>query len=115
MGKINKEKIKSVYNRDLVSLEILKVDQYFKNEEEAEKYYDTQVKHKYYLIDDLSQPYIIKISFTDNQKKIRSIDPEFIPEGDQYEISETVQDILRENMFPVIKSNFPDKRENNEK
>jgi len=111
-AKVNKEKVKAAYKKDLVSLEILQVPQNFKDETEAEDYYNATVKHKYYIIDDLSKPYLIRLSYSENKKEIRSIDPEFIPEGDQYELSESVQDILRENMFPVIKSDFPQKEEN---
>ena len=110
-SKVDKEKVKAAYTRDLISLEILRTKKHFDSPEEAEKYYDKKVKHKTYIVDDLTQPYIIRIAYTESKKDIRSVDPEYIDEGDQYELSETIQDILRENMFPVIKSNFPQKED----
>jgi hypothetical protein len=110
---IDKEKIKAVYKRDLISLEILKTKKALKNIEEAEEYYNDRVQHKFYIIDDLDSNYIIRISTSEAKKELRSVDPDHIPEIDQFELSESIQDILKENLFPVIKSQFP-KKENNE-
>jgi hypothetical protein len=109
--KINKEKVVNAYKRGLVSLEIIKLKKMPVDIEEAEKLYDDLVKHKTYLIDDLSEPYMIRLVYTENKAKLNSVDPDNISEGDQYELSESIQEILRENHFPVIESNFPQKKE----
>jgi hypothetical protein len=109
--KVDKEKVKAAYTRGLVSLEILKAKKNFKDTQEAEEYYDEIVHHRTYLVDDLTEQYVVRLSYTDKKNKLNTVDPEQIPEIDQYELSETIQDILRENMFPVIKSNFPQKEE----
>ncbi len=104
----DKERVKAAYTKDIISLEIIKTQEKFETQKEAEEYYDARVNHKIYLIDDLAQNYFIRLSYTDVKKEISSVDPEHIEEGDQYELSETIQEILRENLFPVIKSNFPE-------
>lgn len=109
--KVDKEKVKAAYTRGLVSLEILKPKKHLRDTKEAEEYYDELVHHKMYLVDDLTEQYIVRLSYTDKKNKLNNVDPDQIPEIDQYEISETIQDILRENMFPVVKSNFPEKKE----
>jgi hypothetical protein len=113
--KIDKEKNKEVYRKDIVSLEILKTKETFDSVEEAEKYYNDRVQHYTYIPDDLSSNYIIRISVTEKKKELRSVDPDHIPEIDQYELSETIQDILREHRMPIIKSNFPQKEDSDEK
>ncbi len=105
--KVNREKVKAAYNQDVISLEIIKTKEKLETPEEAEAYYEERVQHKIYLIDDLSENYIVRFSFTEKKQELQTVDPDHIPEGDQYELSESIQDILRENMFPVIDSNFP--------
>ncbi len=107
----DKTKIKAAYNNDIVSLEILKVPATaeIKTVEEANEYYNERVNHKMYVIDDLVDNYIIRLSYTDKKQELKSVDPEHIEEADEYELSETIQEILRENLFPVIESNFPQK------
>lgn len=112
---INKEKAKKIYTHGLVSLEVLELAKMPANEEQAEEIYQSIVKHKTYIVDDLSKPYLIRIAYTENKSALKSVDPEYLDEGDQYEISETIQDILRENDFPVIKSDFPNKDQSNQK
>lgn len=109
IDKVDKEKVKDAYTKGLVSLEVIKLKERPETTEEAEALYDKIVKHKTYLVDDLPDPYIIRLSYTENKSKLRSIDPDHMDEADQFEISESIQDILRENNFPVIKSKFPDK------
>jgi xanthine phosphoribosyltransferase len=70
-----KEKVKAVYNNDLVSLEILKVKKTMHTPEEAEEYYNDRVKTKYYVIDDLDENYIIRLSYTEKKKELKSVDP----------------------------------------
>jgi len=106
---VDKNKVKAVYRRDIVSLEILKTPEKLKTVEEAEAYYDERVQHKMYLIDDLESNYMIRLSFTEKKKELSSVDPEHIPEIDGFELSESIQEILKENLFPVIKSNFPER------
>lgn len=105
--KIDKDKVKAAFQNDIISLEIMKTKEKLATPEEAEKYYNDRVQHKVYLIDDLEENYVIRLSFTEKKKELSSVDPEHIEEGDQFELSESIQEILRENLFPVIKSNFP--------
>ncbi len=106
---VDKERVKAAYNNDIVSLEIMRVPATaeLKTTEEAEAYYSERVNHKMYLINDLEDNYIIRLSYTEKKQELKSVDPDHIEEGDQYELSETIQEILRENLFPVIESNFP--------
>jgi hypothetical protein len=50
---------------------------------------------------------MVRLSYTENKSTLKSVDPEFIDDIDKFELSESIQDILRENGFPVIESNFP--------
>ncbi len=108
---VDKDKVKAAYNKDIISLEIIKTPEHFKTVEEAEEYYQARVEHRTYLIDDLDTPYMVRLSFTEKKKEISSVDPEHLPEQDEFELSESIQDILRENLFPVIKSNFPEQKD----
>jgi hypothetical protein len=92
--------------KELVSLEILTF------REDVTGYSEDQLKEKYRsfketftLIDDLSQPYVIR-SVIGNHKDIRSLEPELIPECDRFEVSESVQEILKNGELPVYKSEF---------
>jgi len=92
--------------KELVSLEILT----FK--EDVSEFTPEQIKEKYRsynesftVINDLSQPYVIRTVVGD-YKDIRSYEPDMIPESDRYEIAESIQDILKDNDLPVYKSDF---------
>jgi len=106
--KINKEKVKDVYTRGLVSLEVIKLKEMPANVDEAETLYNDIVKHKTYLIEDLTEPYIVRVSYTENKSKLRSVDPDRLDDIDAFELGESIQEILKENGFPVIKSDFPE-------
>jgi hypothetical protein len=106
--KVDKEKVKNVYTRGLVSLEVIKLKEAPADVQEAEELYDEIVKHKTYLVDDLTDPYLIRLSYTENKSKLRSIDPNALDDIDAFELGESVQEILKENGFPVIKSEFPE-------
>ena len=106
--KIDKEKVKEVYTKGLVSLEVIKLRESPVDVKEAEELYTEIVKHKTYLIDDLADPYIIRLSFTENKSRLRSVDPDRLEDMDAFELGESIQEILKENGFPVIKSEFPD-------
>ena len=108
---VDVNKVKDMYTKGIVSLEIIKLKEQPKDIEEAEKMYEDMVKIKTYLVDDLSAPYMIRLAYTENKSKLKSVDPDHMDEMDHYEISETIQDIFRENNFPVIKSEFPEKPE----
>ncbi len=110
---VNKERARAAYNNDIVSLEIMRVPATadLKTTEEAEAYYNERVNHKMYLVDDLEDNYIIRLSYTEKKQELKSVDPEHLQDADQYELSETIQEILRENLFPVIESNFPKEKE----
>jgi hypothetical protein len=116
LKKIEKDEVTEKYMKGLVSLEILKVPKEISTVEEAEKLYDDLVETKSYLIDDLSRPYLIRIAYTTNKSKLRSTDPDSIIDADLYELSESIQEISKENNFPVIKSNFPnpDEKDSND-
>jgi len=107
--KVDKEKAKLAFTRGLVSLEVLKLKDMPSSIEEAEELYDKIVKYKTYLVDDLSQPYLIRLAYTENKTRLNSVDPMTLDEGDQFELSESIQDILRENKFAVNKSEFPER------
>ncbi len=109
LTKKEKEKVKDVYTKGLVSLEVIKLKTEPESLEAAEELYDNIVKHRTYLVDDLKDPYLIRVSWTENKSKLRSVDPDHMDEIDQYELSESIQEILKENNFPVIKSEFPEK------
>lgn len=106
---VDKEKVKDAYTKGIVSLEIIKLKEQPASLEEAEKIYDKTVKVKTYLVDDLSDPYMVRLAYTENKAKLRSVDPDHMDEIDHFEMSETIQEILKENNFPVIKSEFPEK------
>ena len=106
-----KEKVKGVYNKGLVSLEILKVPREVTDIQAAEELYNETVKTKTFLIDDLPNTYVIRLAYTEKKNKLRSVDPEFLEEGEKFEISESIQEILKDEGFPVIDSNFPQKPE----
>ncbi len=105
--KVDKDKVKAVYTNDLISLEILKIPERINTLEEAEEYYNDRIKYKTEIVKDLSEPYFIRVAYTENKKELKSVDPDSLNDGDAYEISETIQDLLRSLKFPVIKSNFP--------
>jgi hypothetical protein len=106
--KVDKEKVKNVYKKGLVSLEVIRLKEMPSDKEQAEEMYDEIVKHKTFLVEDLSFPCLIRLAYTDNKSKLRSIDPEHLEDMDKYELSETIQEILKEEGFPVIKSDFPE-------
>lgn len=95
-------------NKSLVTLEVLKMPDELDTIEEIEEYYNKHVTTKTFLIEDTPEPYVIRIS-TAHKKHVKSLDPEFLPEMDAYEISESIQEILREEGFPIFKHKFPEK------
>jgi hypothetical protein len=105
---VDKEKVKNIYTKGLVSLEVIKLKEMPASVEEAEGLYEEIVKHKTYLIDDLSDPYIVRLAYTENKSKLRSVDPDRLDDIDAFELGESIQEILKENGFPVIKSDFPE-------
>jgi hypothetical protein len=105
---VDKEKVKKVYTKGLVSLEIIKLKEMPADVQEAEELYEDIVKHKTYLIDDLTDPYIVRLAYTENKSKLRSVDPDRLDDIDAFELGESIQEILKENDFPVIKSEFPE-------
>jgi len=102
------EKVKNVYKKGLVSLEVIKLKEMPADVEEAEKLYEEIVKYKTYLIDDLTEPYLIRLAYTENKSKLKSIDPNHLDDIDAFELGESMQEILKENGFPIIKSAFPE-------
>ncbi len=105
---VNKEKVKTAYTRQIISLEILKLKEMPETVEEAEAFYDKVVKTETHLIDDVASgtPYIIRAAYTENKNQLMTVDPDHLEESDIYEIQESIQDILRGLNLPVIKSQF---------
>lgn len=93
--------------KSLISLEILEIPQDLNTVEEVEAHYDEMVEFKTYLIDDTTRKYGIRLA-VGKKKFISATNPEMIPESDTYEISESIQDILRENNLPVFTHSFPE-------
>jgi len=92
--------------QELVSLEILTFSEdvsNFNEEQLKEKY--NSYKESFTLVNDLSQPYVIRTVVGD-YKDIRSYEPDMIPESDRYEITESIQDVLKNKDVPVYKSDF---------
>jgi len=92
--------------KELVSLEILTFS------EDVSGFNEDQIKEKYKsyeesftLVDDLSQPYVIR-TVVGNHKDIRSYEPDMIPAEDRFEIAESIQEILKNKDLPVYKSDF---------
>jgi len=110
---IDKEKVKTAYTRGIVSLEVIKLKDMPETVEEAEEIYEEIVKTETHLINDLTSgtPYIIRVAYTDNKSKLKSVDPEHMDDMDTYEIGESIQDIYRGLNLPIIKSEFPEKPE----
>ena len=97
--------------KELIDLEVLQFPD--KSVEELQEMGIDRIKslikrrteEKYYLIDDTSKPYVIKI-VTSKMDKLRSLEPELLPDGDDFEVMESIQEILKENNIPVYKSDF---------
>jgi hypothetical protein len=108
---IDKEKVKTAYTRGIVSLEVIKLKDMPETVEEAEKIYGDIVKTETHLINDLTSgtPYIIRVAYTENKSKLKSVDPEHMDDMDTYEIGESIQEIYRGLNLPIIKSEFPEK------
>lgn len=94
-------------NKSLITMEVLEIPEELTTPEEVDKYYEENVKTHTYVIDDVEGHYAVRVAIA-HKKKIRSVDPEFIPEADMYEVSESIQDILKEHGFPVYKTMFPE-------
>ena len=105
---VDREKVKTAYTRQIISLEILKLKEMPDTVEQAEKLYDEVVTTRTYLIDDLASgtPYVIRVAHTDNKNQLKTVDPDHIEDCDVFEIQESIQDIYRELKLPIIKSNF---------
>jgi len=92
--------------QELVSLEVLVFNKDISkmNEEEIKNEYRS-FKEEFTIIDDLSQPYVIR-TVVGNHADIKSLEPDMIPECDRFEISESIQELLKEQKVPVYKSDF---------
>jgi len=101
------EKIKKVYTRGMVALDVVKFKNMPEDIETAKELYNEIVQEKFYLIDDLSEPYLIRLAYTENKSKLKSVDPYRMNDSDLFELGESIQEILKENDFPINKSEFP--------
>jgi hypothetical protein len=93
---------------ELVSLEILKFTDIDTNElsdAEIKKLYKEKTEEQFIKVDDLSQPYVLRI-VTSTESKLRSLEPDFLPSGDDFEMAETIQDILKEKGINVYGGDF---------
>jgi len=106
-----KEEIQKMFGEsNLISIEVLRKPDEVNTSEEAEEFYKNNTEVKNYLILDTEKKYIIRLT-TAKKGIIQSVDPDYIPGGDMYEVSESIQDILKENGFPVFKYKFPERTE----
>jgi len=93
--------------KELVSLEILKFteDTSELSEAEIKDLYERVTKEEFIKVDDLSQPYVLRL-VTSTEKELRSLEPDFLPSGDDFEMAETIQDTLKENGINVYGGDF---------
>ena len=88
-----------------------------KFEEFKKKFPNTRdIKSKFLLIQDLSKPYIIKVTTT-TKEYIDIIDPEEIPIEDQFELNESIVNFLKEigiKAKPMVSEKDLDKEINQE-
>jgi len=75
------------------------------NQEELKELYNSKIEEKFYLVNDLSVPYIVRIAVAEKNKVV-SLEPELVDECDVVELTESIQEILQENSIPVYKSEF---------
>ncbi len=95
---------------ELVSLEILKFSEDIEDTSELsipeiKKLYNKVTEEEFIKIDDLSQPYVIRV-VTSKESVLRSQEPDFLPEGDDFEMAESIQEILKEKNINVYGSDF---------
>lgn len=65
---------------------------------------------RYYLVDDLSQPYFIRLTLADIlDNNISSVDPTLMEDSDTFELSESIKDILKKNNIHIRKDEFESK------
>ena len=110
-GIISREITMDVDNkRSLLGLEVLKIKAEV-TPDNIEKIYSDNVKTEFVVIEDTSVPYVLKFTYVDTNE-MKSLDPDFLPEMDAFEISESIQDFLSSKGFPIYKSQYPEKPEN---
>lgn len=94
-------------NTSLITLEVLQMPPELETSEDITDYYNKHVITETFLINDTSVPYIIRVA-TANKTKVKSLDPEFLPEADAFEISESIQEILKDKGFAIFNHKFPE-------
>jgi len=106
-----KEEIQKAFGeKGLISIEVLRKPEGVNSPKEAEEFYQKNVEIKNYLILDTEKEYVIRLTMS-KKGVLQSVDPDLLPGGDVYEVSESIQEILRENGFPVFNYKFPNKPE----
>lgn len=94
---------------ELISLEILKFSK-DKNTndlslEEIKDLYTKVTEEEFIKVDDLSQPYVIRV-VTSKESVLRSLEPDFLPNGDDFEMAETIQELLKAKNINVYGGDF---------
>ena len=96
--------------KEIIGLEVIKVnidEEVYGSltEKEIKDLYYSNVKEEFIKVDDLSQPYIIRLVTSDTQQ-LKSLEPELLPNGDDFEMAETIQGLLKERDVRIFKSDF---------
>ena len=95
---------------ELISLEILKFSEEVGDTSELDikeikDLYSKVTQEEFIKIDDLSQPYVIRV-VTSQESVLKSLEPDFLPSGDDFEMAETIQDILKSKNINVYGADF---------
>lgn len=95
---------------ELISLEILKFSEDVGNTDEMDiaeikELYSKLTEEEFIKVDDLSQPYVIRV-VTSKESILKSLEPDFLPNGDDFEVSETIQEILKGKNINVYGADF---------
>ncbi len=95
---------------ELISLEILKFSEDAGNTselniDEIKDLYSKVTEEEFIKIDDLSQPYVIRV-VTSKESVLKSLEPDFLPSGDDFEMAETIQNILKSKNINVYGADF---------
>jgi len=94
---------------ELISLEILKFSEDGNTSElnidEIKDLYSKVTEEEFIKIDDLSQPYVIRV-VTSKESVLKSLEPDFLPSGDDFEMAETIQNILKSKNINVYGADF---------
>jgi len=71
---------------------------------------ESEVKTKYVKVDDLNDPYVVKIEYTETDDSIETLSPEEIHPLDQFELTETINESIRELGIKVADKEITDNK-----